>query len=157
MIPFFYDFMTDKIIFKLYLPYPVSVNSLYHNVLISTTKSYGRRYTKKYKDWLNLADNYFLFHRMLGLLPNKITPYNEEVDVLYEVERKSARADIGNCEKCLSDFISKRTNLIKNDNLIRKVTSQWVEPNSLPDLNINGIIMPVKTRITIYKAGTDKN
>jgi Holliday junction resolvase RusA-like endonuclease len=112
------------------LPRPPSVNQLYRNV-----PKVGRVKTTVYKSWLTAA----------GYLLNaaRVDPINGRYVLL--IEFGPTRADIGNCEKALSDLLQAH-GVVTND--------RWAEDIRLTRARD---VRPNVVRVTIRPADNDND
>lgn len=99
---------------KLELPFPPSVNSAYAN----GGNKRGRHKTLQYADWIKLASTAVKQSHRQG-----VGPYSLQI----ALERPDRRArDLGNYEKCLSDFLVMH-GIVKDDSYCRRLTMYWAE------------------------------
>lgn len=99
---------------KLHLPFPPSVNSAYAN----GGNKRGRHKTEQYVGWIKEASTAVkASHRA------EMGPYS--LSICLEAPDKRQR-DLGNYEKCLSDFLVMH-GVVKDDHLCRRLLMTWGE------------------------------
>lgn len=98
---------------RLDLPYPPSVNSAYAN----GGNRRGRHKTAEYKAWEQLAGVCVKDRHRAGVS----VPYSLYIGAARPDRR---RRDIGNIEKCVSDFLVAH-GVVKDDCLAERITVEW--------------------------------
>lgn len=97
---------------RIELPFPPSINAAFAN----GGNRRGRHKTSEYKAWEQLASLYIKDSHRVGY-----GPYSLSI-ALKRPDRR--RRDLGNLEKCLSDFLVAH-GVVKDDSLCERLTLQW--------------------------------
>ncbi len=101
------------------LPFPVSVNMAYRNVL-----RVGRVKTAAYKKWLAEAEAHIFENGIRGGIEG---PYSLEIELDRQDKR---RRDLDNYTKVLSDFLVAHR-FVQDDSLCERLQIKWTAP--IPD------------------------
>ncbi|WP_049732844.1 RusA family crossover junction endodeoxyribonuclease [Rhizobium ecuadorense] len=99
---------------RLHLPFPISVNALYAN----GGNKRGRHKTPRYEAWIAEASIV-----VKDSMRQRLGPYS--ISICLQAPDKRAR-DIGNLEKCVSDFLVMH-GIVKDDSFCQRLLMTWGE------------------------------